>query len=285
MNKLFPALATFGLLILTHPSFAASQEDANSKRLDAVMAAQSDETKARYQYRHPKETLQFFGIEPGMTVLEALPGGGWYTRILLPYLGEEGHLIGVDYPADIWPKFEWASKEFIEGRLNWPKTWPGEVAGWNIDDSAKVSAYSFGNLPQELNGKVDAALFIRALHNMARFDDEGGYLTAALKETYQALKPGGTLGIVQHATDDKDVTAATGYLERDWLVKRVEAAGFKLVDESDINANPKDKADGIVWRLPPSLNTSKDDEELRKKYLAIGESNRMTLKFVKSAKK
>lgn len=284
MNKLLPALAAISLLILAHSATAAPKEDANGKKLDAVLESQSDETKARYPYRHPKETLRFFGIEPGMTVLEALPGGGWYTRILLPYLGKEGHLIGVDYPADIWSKFEWASKEFIEGRLNWPKTWPDEVAGWNIADSAKVSAYTFSNLPKHLTSTVDAALFIRALHNMARFEAEGGYLTAAFKETYRVLKPGGTLGIVQHATSDKNATGATGYLERDWLVKHVEAAGFKLVDESDINANPKDKADDIVWRLPPSLNTSKDNEELRKKYQAIGESNRMTLKFVKPAK-
>lgn len=285
MNKLLWAFATVGLLVLTQLSIAApKEEDVNGRKLDAVLATQSDETKARYQYRHPKETLQFFGIEPGMTVLEALPGGGWYSRILLPYLGKEGHLVGVDYPVGIWSKFEWASKEFIEQRGNWPKTWPEEVAGWNIDDSAKVSAYTFNSVPQDLTGKVDAALFIRALHNMARFDDDGGYLSAALKETYRVLKPGGTLGIVQHATTDKNVIGDTGYLEHDWLVKRVEAAGFELVNESDINVNPKDKADDIVWRLPPSLNTSKDNEELRKKYLEIGESNRMTLKFVKPAK-
>src|SRR5690606_10597735 len=159
-----------------------------------------------------RSPLQFFGIEPGITVLEARPGGGWYTRVLLPYLGNEGHLIGVDYPTGIWSKFDWASKEFIEERVNWPKTWPDEVAGWNIENSAKVSAYAFGNLPQDLTGKVDAALFIRALHNMARFGDEGGYLSAALKETYRVLKPGGTLGIVQHATTDESATGDTGYL-------------------------------------------------------------------------
>lgn len=282
MNKLLSALATFSLLVLTHPSLAASKEDANGKKLDTVLAAQPDETKARYQYRHPKETLQFFGIEPGMTVMEALPGGGWYTRILLPYLGEKGRLIGVDYPISLWPNYGWASEEFIETRRKWPATWPDEVKAWNIADAAPVSAYTFETLPKDLTGTVDAALFIRALHNLLRFDDS--YFNTAIQETYRVLKPGGILGVVQHATTDKNATGETGYLERDSLVKRIEAFGFKLADESDINANPKDKADDIVWRLPPGLNTSKDNEELRKKYLAIGESNRMTLKFVKTDK-
>lgn len=283
MNKLLSALATFSLIVLTHPSLAVSKEDANGKKLDTVLAAQSAETKARYPYRHPKETLQFFGIEPGMTVMEALPGGGWYTRILLPYLGEKGRLIGVDYPISLWPNYGWASEEFIEQRRKWPATWPDEVKAWNIADAAPVNAYTFETLPKDLTGTVDAALFIRALHNMLRFNDS--YFNTAIQETYRVLKPGGILGVVQHATTDKNATGETGYLERDSLVKRIEAFGFKLVDESDINANPKDKADDGVWRLPPSLNTSKDNEELRKKYLAIGESNRMTLKFVKTDKK
>lgn len=286
MKKLISSLAVAALLALSQPVLAGSKKE-NAKKLDAILAAQTEETKARYQYRHPKETLMFFGIKPGMTVLEALPGGGWYSKILLPYLGKDGHLIGVDYPQDMWPKFDFATKEFIETRTKWPTTWPEEVKAWNIADSAKVSAYNFKTLPQELTETVDAALFIRALHNMSRFEAEGGYLTAALKETHRVLKPKGILGVVQHETTHKNVNPATGYLERDWLVEKIEAAGFKLVDESDINKNPKDKPapDDIVWRLPPSLNTSKDNEKLRNEYLAIGESNRMTLKFVKVSAK
>jgi predicted methyltransferase len=283
MKKPISTLATIALLALVQPAFSKDTADAT---LNAILAAQPEETKARYPYRHPRETLSFFGIKPGMTVMEALPGAGWYSKILVPYLGKDGQLIGVDYPGGIWSKFDWASKEFIEGRTKWPAAWPDEVTGWNISDAAAVSAYTFDTLPQELTGKVDAALYIRALHNMARFDAEGGYLGNALQETHRLLKPGGILGVVQHATADPKATGATGYLERDLLVRQIEAAGFKLVDESDINKNPKDKAgpEDIVWRLPPSLNTSKDDEKLRNQYLAVGESNRMTLKFIKPAK-
>jgi predicted methyltransferase len=286
MNKPLSALAAIALFISAQPAFTAAKSDANARKLDTILEAQTDATKARYQYRHPKETLMFFGIKPGMTVLEALPGEGWYSKILLPYLGKEGHLIGVDYPEDMWSKFDWTSKDFLEARRKWPATWPEEIKGWNIADAAQASAYNFKTLPQDLTGKADAALFIRALHNMWRFDSEGGYLGSALQETYRVLKPGGILGVVQHETGDKKATGVTGYLERDSLVKKIEAAGFKLVDESDINKNPKDQPgpDDIVWRLPPTLKTSEDNEKLRNEYLAIGESNRMTLKFIKPAK-
>lgn len=284
MNKPISTLAAIFLLAFAQNIYASDKTIGN---LDAILDSQPDEVKARYQYRHPKETLAFFGIKPGMTVVEALPGAGWYSKILLPYLGEKGHLIGVDYPEDMWPRFEWASKEFIEGRRVWPANWPDEIKGWNISDAAKASAYTFNTLPKELTGKADAVLFIRALHNLSRFEPEGAYFTTALQEANRVLKPGGILGVVQHATSDKNATGATGYLERDSLVKRIETLGFKLVDESDINTNPKDKANAedIVWRLPPSLVTSKDNEQLRNEYLAIGESNRMTLKFIKPAKK
>ena len=286
MNKIISAIAVVSLAILSQALFAAPKTDLSSNRLNAILDSQADDVKVRYQYRHPKETLLFFGIKPGMTVLEGLPGGGWYSKILASYLGKEGYLIGVDYPADMWPRFSWASEKFIEKRKVWPTNWPTEVASWNIKDVSKVSAYTFRTLPKNLTGTVDAALMIRALHNLSRFESEGAYFSNALKETYRTLKPGGTLGIVQHSTDDKTVTGATGYLEKGSLVKRIESLGFKYVAESNINTNPNDKpkADDIVWRLPPSLNTSKDDKKLQNKFNAIGESNRMTLKFIKPIK-
>jgi len=260
--------------------------------LDDILAAQSDDMKARYQYRNPKETLEFFGIEPGMTVMEVLPGGGWYSKIILPHLGDEGHLIGVDYSLGMWPEFGgFADAEFIEGKKTWPATWTGQAQEWRGGSQAKISAFAFENADEDLVGTVDAALFIRALHNLSRFEEKGGYMSAALADVHALLKPGGIVGVVQHAApesnSDASTTGSNGYLKQSTLVAQMKAAGFELIKSSDINANPKDvpsDAEGsedIVWRLPPSLGTSGEDADLKAKYEAIGESNRMTLLFKK----
>jgi len=114
---------------------APDRQAANSaEKLDTVLAAQDDAAKARYTYRHPKETLRFFGVEPGMTVAEILPGGGWYTKILLPYLGENGKVIGVDYSLAMWPEFGgFADAAFLEDKKTWPKTWTQTANGWRGD--------------------------------------------------------------------------------------------------------------------------------------------------------
>lgn len=255
--------------------------------LDQLLGEQSEETKMRYQFRHPKETLEFFGIEPGMTVVEVLPGGGWYSQILVPYLGKEGRLIGVDYDTDMWQNFEWVNEEFLETRRQWPNEFTGKAAGWGGDNAAQVSAYTVSEIPEDLNGSVDAVLFIRALHNMYRFEDQGQHLTRMLEKTKQLLKPGGIVGIVQHqASEDKTdewADGSRGYIKQSLLRTRMEQAGFEFVSESAINANPADQPgeDDIVWRLPPSLNTSKDNEEMKQQFEKIGESNRMTLLFRK----
>ncbi len=274
------SLALAALLLLSNLAFAT---DKYSARLDTVLAAQADDAKARYSQRHPKETLTFFDIKPGMTVIEALPGGGWYSKILLPYLGENGQLIGVDYAHDMWPKFSWASEEFINTRKTWSKDWPETTTEWKIQSPANISAYTFKTLPDTLSNTVDAALFIRALHNLHRFEKDGAYFTTALKNTLKALKPGGILGVVQHQSKHKNLDGSTGYLEKETLIAKIESLGYQYIGESDINKNPKDKptADDIVWRLPPSFYTSGDNAELRKQYANVGESNRMTLKFIK----
>lgn len=260
----------------------------DSERLAAVLASQPEDIKARYQWRHPQETLEFFGIKPGMTVVEILPGGGWYTRILLPYLGRDGQLIGADYPMDIWPNFSFATPEFIEKRRGWVETWPGQAAAWQGDFGASVQASRIGEFPESLEASVDAVLFIRALHNLKRFQGEGEFLSRALEDTMRLLKPGGIIGVVQHrAPDERDdvwADGSRGYLKKIDVISIFEDAGFQLVEQSNVNANPEDVPgeDDIVWRLPPSLNTSKDDPELRAQYEAIGESNRMTLLFRKS---
>ena len=256
--------------------------------LDAALAAQSDDHKARYGARHPKETLEFFEVKAGDTVVEALPGGGWYTKILLPFLGEEGTLIGVDYEQSMWQHFGgFATEEFIEKKKAWTTTWPAGTADWGIEHSAPVSAVKFGAIPEALNGTADKVLLIRALHNVARFESKGGYLTTALNNSFSMLKPGGILGVVQHeAREDRSDEWAggnAGYLKQSFIVEAATKAGFELVESSDINNNELDQAQSgdIVWRLPKGLATSKEDPELAAQMNAIGESNRMTLKFRK----
>ena len=258
-----------------------------SERLEAVLADKPEEFQARYQYRHPQETLMFFGIEPGMTVVEALPGGGWYSQVLIPYLGEDGRLIGANYPRDMWPKFEFADQEFLDSVQTWTTDWPEEARQWQGGNGAQVDAFMFGEMPEELAGQADAVLFIRALHNLARFEDEGGFLTQALEDAHRALKPGGILGVVQHEArpdmPDEWASGENGYLKKEFVIERAEAEGFEFVDEIDVNRNPEDQPtpEDVVWRLPPTYGTSQDDPELKAQMDEIGESNRMTLKFRK----
>ena len=284
LNK--PILAT----IIASTVFFISLANAgpyHSVRLDKVLESQPDKTKSRYDARHPQQTLAFFGIKPGMTVLEALPGGGWYSKLLLPYLGSKGTLIGVDYSVDMYPKFGFFSKEDLKKTETWVKDWTEKANGWKTDDSANIKAYNFGSVSADLKGKVDAVVFIRALHNLARFEGEGGYLTTALSDAFNSLKPGGILGVVQHqiseSSGDKGANGSRGYLKKSFLISAMEKAGFEFVASSDVNLNPKDKpsAKDIVWRLPPSFATSGKDEKKKAEYNAVGESNRMTLKFRK----
>ena len=260
----------------------------DSAKLSAILAAQDDKTKARYDARNPQATLEFFGIAPGMTVVEALPGGGWYSKILIPYLGNDGHLVGVDYSIDMWPEFGgFADAEFIEKKKTWAAEWVEGAKAWQAGTTGELSAFTFGGRDTAMDGKVDAVLFIRAMHNVSRFEAKGGYMTQALADTHALLKPGGIVGVVQHqgpeSNTDEWAVGSSGYLKKSNVIAAFEAAGFELVKESAINENPKDVPtnDDIVWRLPQSLSTSREDPELREKMKAIGESNRMTLLFKK----
>ena len=299
--KTFALTAKFSALTLAALSLAACGSSDTEPKADAVaasaamvsiddiLAAQPDDVKARYEYRHPKETLEFFDIRPGMTVAEVLPGKVWYSQFLLPLIGDEGTLIGMDYALDMWGNFGFADEEFIAKKKEWPTSWVEGVKEWRGDNTAGLAAFTFGNRDTSMDGKVDAVLFIRALHNMSRFDDKGGYLGQAFTDSYALLKTGGTLGIVQHrapeSTSAEWAKGQNGYLKQSDVIRMAEAAGFELAAKSEINANPKDQPSeenkDIVWRLPPSLGTSAKDDALRAKMKAIGESDRMTLKFVK----
>ncbi len=256
----------------------------DAAKLDTVLAAQSDKAQARYGARNPAKTLKFFGIKPGMAVGEALPGGGWYTKILVPYLGEEGELMGIDYSIDLWPEFSFANEEFIEKKKNWPTEFVTKTAEWAPADGAAISATTFGGTAGDKAGSLDAVLFFRALHNLSRYESEGQYLTQALSKTHELLKPGGIVGVVQHrapeSAEDSWAVGSAGYLKQSNVIAAFDAAGFELVKKSNINANPKDKpvGDDVVWRLPPSLRGSDETKAERE---AIGESNRMTLLFKK----
>jgi len=232
----------------------------------------STENIARNHYRHPVETLSFFGIRPDMTVVEISPGGGgWYTEVLAPFLRAQGRLIAANYDS---------SSETEYYRVNAAKYLDKLKSRPNLYD--QVSAIDFAPPKKsELapEGSVDMVLTFRNVHNWINTGNEQQVFAAMFK----ALKPGGTLGLVEHRGKpgmNVKEAAKTGYVAEAEVIRLAQQAGFKLVDKSEINANPKDTKDYPkgVWTLPPTLEEGDKDRE---KYLAIGESDRMTIKFVK----
>jgi predicted methyltransferase len=261
------------------PSVAALADAAS---LDEIVAGRSNEDKARDVYRHPVETLTFFGIEPGMTVVETLPGRGWYTKILAPYLGAEGRLLGANYTAALFQRMMGERWEERRARIeSFPETFP-ELVAQHAEAPPQTGTFLITEAPADLMGQVDQVLFLRALHHLNRF--EPSILDAAAAEAFALLKPGGVVGITQHrapeTASDTWANGDNGYLKPSRVIEAFEGAGFTLAGTSEINANPKDQPteQDRVWRLPPSLALG---EENRDAYLAIGESDRMTLKFVK----
>ncbi|WP_246624925.1 class I SAM-dependent methyltransferase [Oceanobacter mangrovi] len=226
----------------------------------------------RDDQRHPQQTLEFFDVSPDMTVVEIWPGGGWYSRILAPYLKDHGQY----YAAHFDP-------------AGGPAYYARSLASFNQQFIANPAQY--GNIkvtvfhPPELleiapAGSADRILTFRNIHNWYM---EGGDQTVAatLAGFFQTLKPGGILGVVEHRLpEDRPDSAqdSSGYMKQSYVIKMAKQAGFQLVASSEINANPKDSADypAGVWTLPPSLRLGDTDKQ---KYLAIGESDRMTLKF------
>jgi predicted methyltransferase len=259
-----------------------------NQALSTVLAAQPAEIKDRYAPRRPAETLSFFEVWPGDIVIETLPGGGWYSGILHPYLGESGKLIGAHYPRGLYERFGW-DQERLQGALDRDAGWSKATASKAVAKGGDVESFTLTAMPDRLYGTASKVLFIRSLHNLNRFGKEAAYLDKVLAEAYRALKPGGIAGVVQHRApepaSDKWADGSNGYLKQSMVIAAFEAAGFNLVEASELNANPNDRpteADN-VWRLPPSLRGVEKNSVKWQEFQNIGESDRMTLKFVKPA--
>ncbi|MAB10860.1 MAG: hypothetical protein CMF06_06565 [Hyphomonas sp.] len=265
---------------------AAAEAPAAESLLDAAIASdlRSPEEKARDEWRHPKETLEFLGIEPDDTVVEIWPGGGWYTNILAPWLASGGgKLVAVLFSPQGIDDAE--RVERIETNNAKFKSNYTDPAFGTID----YSGFSANSGPLTEPGTADAVLTFRNIHNWMA----GGYEQKFFDEAYAALKPGGVLGVVEHrlpSTAMQDPEAASGYVHEDYVKTLAANAGFEFAGSSEINANPADTADHPfgVWTLPPVSNQPKEGEEAPEgwdpeAYKAIGESDRMTLKFIKPA--
>ena len=239
----------------------------------------SEENRARNRYRNPVETMLFFGIDADMTVVEIWPGGGWYSEVLAPVLRESGRLIAAGFSKESEIDYHVRIATEFEQKLQ---------AHPDIYDRVEVVPFDPPSLTRLGDpGTADMVLISRHFHNFIRNDIVEDVLSAA----HEVLKDGGTLAVIQHRAQPDAAPESeqrTGYVRESHLIDLVTAAGFELQASSEINANPADSADhpAGVWTLPPSLRYCSQVEEDQRaeceaKYRAIGESDRMTLKFSK----
>jgi predicted methyltransferase len=260
-----------GLLLALIAPIVAAQEAATLIDQTLVSGHRSAENKARDKYRHPKETLLFFGLKPEMTVVEISPSRGWYTEVLAPVLHDRGqYYVTVPAITEKTPEAVKKNDADFRGAL---------AAAPDLYGKVKFSALTPGALQVAPTGSADIVLTFRNVHNWAK----AGTADAMFKAFHEALKSGGVLGVVDHrAKPDTPFQQQidTGYLTEAYVIETAQKAGFKLAAKSEINSNVKDTKgySGGVWTLPPTLRNGDED---RAKYLAIGESDRMTLKFVK----
>lgn len=247
-------------------------EGAMQASLAAAIAdgSRPETERVRDAYRHPYDTLAFFDVRPDSTVLELWAGKGWYTNILTPYVGAKGKLHVTNYAATDASEYRAKTSAEFSERL---KTIP-MGAQVNVIDVMPPETIEFG-----LENEVDVVLTFRNIHNWMK----DGSDATIYAQSFKALKPGGIFGIVEHrgaegTTREQSITS--GYVDQQALIAEVEAAGFKLVEASEINANAKDTKNHPegVWTLPPALKLKEQDSA---KYIEIGESDRMTLKFMK----
>lgn len=262
----FAAIAT---VLLTSAAALSAQPAARpSKEIAAAIAdpQRNAANRARDPYRHPAETLAFFGVKPTDTVVEFSPGGGWYTDILAPLAKGKGRYVALVTPRGV---------ESTQKMLAAKQAWFGPATVATIDGTTGTSTVPAGS--------ADVVLTFRNVHNLLMNDDPA-VAGRAFTAFHTMLKPGGTLGVVDHRlpeTMDTALEKKSGYIKRSTVIRLAEAAGFRLAGESPINANAKDTHDhpGGVWTLPPTYALKDVD---RAKYAAVGESDRFTLKFVKA---
>jgi len=263
------------------PQAAPKAAAANPQTLAGVTAGEwrTAQDKARDPFRHPVQSLEFWGLKPGMTVVEFWPGAGWYTDILAPYLAATG---GKLYAANLEPvdATRQAAIEAYRRKLaDKPKAY----------GAVEITAFGPTSGPVAPAGTADLALFLRNIHNWMA----AGIVDKAFRDAFAALKPGGLLGVEEHRAAPggvQDVLAPDGYVQQDYVVQLAKAAGFVLDAASEINANPRDDRDHPfgVWTLPPTRLSAPRGEAAKPgfdhaPFDAVGESDRMTLRFRKPA--
>lgn len=271
------ALAIAASAALAAP-VSAQDNPAASSAIETILAEDfRDEDRARDRWRHPAETLAFFRVEPTMTVVEYAPGGGWYTRVLAPLVGRQGRYLAVNPAAD-----ETAMNEQQRARAaSWPADFAGRVEQWTALPAASVTAFRSDSPPAGAAGTVDRILVIRNIHSILN----DGVADAELANLRTLLADDGMIGVVQHRAPEGETAeranGSRGYVKQSYVIALFERAGFALVEQSEINANPADTADWPegVWTLPPTYTLGDVD---RARYEAIGESDRMTLLFRKA---
>lgn len=268
--RLFARLTLAAAILAAASASAQVAPSAIPTEIVAATASpgRTPENRARDVYRHPGPTLAFFGLKPGMTVVEIWPSGMYFTQILAPAIGAGGHLYAATSAPDAATKTP-AAIAALQAKLATDPVY------------ANTSVTALGKRQYDIAppGSADMVLTFRNVHNWLNDD----YAPQAFQAFYRALKPGGVLGVEEHRLPENrstDLDGSKGYVKQSAVIAMAQAAGFKLVTASEINANPKDTADYPkgVWTLPP--NYAEGDKD-RARYAAIGESDRMTLKFVK----
>ncbi len=276
--RLIASLASAVVLALSVPAAADQEQD---PALAQVLASgHRDADRARDVYRHPAEMLSFFDVRPGMTVVDFWPAGGWFSRVLVPYLGAEGTYIGLNPPV------REGDSAYLQALKNYAETLPPQAREWVPQGGAAVVGANVGALPEALAGTADRVLILREVHNIRRANWFHDVAVAART----LLKPDGLLGIEQHRANP-DAPASyllgdNGYQREQDVIALFSSYGFELVARSEINANPRDPADwpNGVWTLPPGYRGTPAENTARRAELdAIGESDRMTLLFRKRA--